>query len=208
MTIAVIDYGMGNLHSVVKALEHVGGKNVRITSDISTILDADKVVLPGVGAIGDCMTQICNLKLDKVILQVSQDRPFLGICVGMQVLLSFSEESFGVDCLGLFNGKVKHLSHIIKDQNLKIPHMGWNKVSQTQDHSLWHGIGNNEYFYFVHSYYVQSDDLSTIGKCNYGNNFSCAIGRDYIFAMQFHPEKSSTTGLKLLKNFVNWNGKS
>jgi len=210
MTIAIIDYGMGNLHSVAKALEHVGAQNIQITNDITTILNADKVILPGVGAIGDCMAQIKALNLIPTILKVSASKPFLGICVGMQALFNFSAESSNTKCLGLLDGDVKHLSNITQNMpnnnNLKIPHMGWNKVKQTRNHPLWHGITSGEYFYFVHSYAVADIKNYTFGTCNYGADFTCAVGRNYIFAVQFHPEKSHHAGLKLLQNFINWNG--
>jgi len=208
MSIAIIDYGMGNLHSVAKALQYVGAQNVIITNDNAQILSADKVVLPGVGAMGDCMAQIKAHKLKDVIKQVSKDRPFLGICVGMQALMQSSSESGNVDCLGLFSGKVIHFNEVFTDQDqssLKVPHMGWNKVKQAIEHPLWHGISNNERFYFVHSYLVAAQNTAQIaGICDYGVEFAAAIWHNYIFAVQFHPEKSHAAGLQLLKNFINW----
>ena len=210
-TVAVIDYGMGNLHSACKALEYVAEPDVKVlvTSDPKKILAADKVVLPGVGAIKDCMTEIRKQGVDEVVLQVAATRPLLGICVGMQVLLDHSEENNGVDCLGLLPGKVKYFGRGLMDafgEKLKVPHMGWNEVSHTQPaHPLWKDINHNARFYFVHSYYAHVDDsLKVIGQCDYGLSFDVALSHDNIFAVQFHPEKSAGNGLQLLKNFLKW----
>ena len=209
-TVAVIDYGMGNLHSVSKAIEHVAPEaNVLVTSDASLIREADRVVLPGVGAIRDCMAEIKRLKVDELVREVSRDRPFLGICVGMQALMQTSEENNGVDCIGLLPGQVKYFGDPLVEDGvkLKVPHMGWNRVSQTHAHPLWKGIDNDERFYFVHSYYVAMEQSEYVmGRSHYGNSIDAAVGHDNIFAVQFHPEKSQHSGLALLKNFVQWNG--
>ena len=209
-TIAVIDYGMGNLHSVGKALEHVSSARVQITSDPQVICDADRIVLPGVGAIRDCMAQMQQHQLLDVIREVSADRPFLGICVGMQALLDYSEENTGVDCLGLLPGQVKAFGPDLHEgqQHLKVPHMGWNQVTQRLPHPLWHNIADQAHFYFVHSYYVAADNPRQIaGSCQYGVEFAAALADGARFAVQFHPEKSDTDGLQLLQNFVAWDGR-
>ncbi|UZE97026.1 imidazole glycerol phosphate synthase subunit HisH [Alkalimarinus alittae] len=210
-TVAVIDYGMGNLHSVSKAIEHVAPEaKVIVTSDASLIREADRVVLPGVGAIRDCMAEIQRLGVDKLVREVSQDRPFLGICVGMQALMQHSEENNGVDCIGLLPGRVKYFGDPLMEEGtkLKVPHMGWNKVRQVQSHPLWQGINDDERFYFVHSFYVAMEQASYVmGRSHYGKSIDAAVGHENIFAVQFHPEKSQHSGLALLKNFVQWNGR-
>lgn len=212
-TIAVIDYGMGNLHSVAKALEHVQpGVEVWVTSDAQKIADADRVLLPGVGAIRDCMSEIYAQGVDKEVAQaIRSGRPFLGICVGYQALMQRSEENGGVDCLGEFEGQVQFFGHDHTDaqgERLKVPHMGWNEVKQTIDHPLWKDIPDNSRFYFVHSYYVNAVRREQVaGMCTYGNTFDVAQSHNNVFAVQFHPEKSHTVGLQLLKNFLNWDGK-
>jgi len=210
-TVAVIDYGMGNLHSVSKAIEHVApDAKVLVTSDPALIREADRVVLPGVGAIRDCMAEIRRLGVDELVREVSQDRPFLGICVGMQALMQHSEENGGVDCIDLLPGKVKFFGDPLMegDARLKVPHMGWNRVSQIKTHPLWQGIDDNERFYFVHSYYVKmNSDDDVLGRTEYGLPIDAVVGRSNIFAVQFHPEKSQHSGLALLKNFTQWNGK-
>lgn len=209
-SIAVIDYGMGNLHSVAKALEHAGAQQVQISSDAQVIRNADKVVFPGVGAIGDCMAEIRRLGFDQLVAEVSQDRPFLGICVGMQALLEHSEESGGVDCLGLFPGQVRFFGKDLQETDgsrLKVPHMGWNEVQQSIDHPLWQGIPDKARFYFVHSYYIQAQNpAQVVGQGHYGVDFAAALADGSRFAVQFHPEKSHDHGLKLLENFIAWNG--
>lgn len=211
-SVAIIDYGMGNLHSVASALEHVSpGSNIQVTADTDTILNADKVIFPGVGAIRDCMEEIRRLGFDKLVPEVvASGKPVLAICVGMQSLLDHSEENDGVEGLGLFTGHVRFFGNDAKDaqgQRLKVPHMGWNQVQQTIEHPLWQGIENNSRFYFVHSYYVKTTQTDCIaGKSEYGQPFSSALSRDNLFAAQFHPEKSHTVGLQLLKNFMVWNG--
>ena len=212
--IAVIDYGMGNLRSVVKALEHVAGKqqHVILTSDPQQLIKADRVVFPGQGAARDCMRVIDEYGLRKTILEAAAQRPFLGICMGMQVLIESSEENQGTDCLDFFPGKVRYFGDNHQDRDnrrLKVPHMGWNQVRQTRPHPLWQGIEDNSRLYFVHSYYLKTDDESLIvGECEYGFDFTAAIARDNVFALQCHPEKSAEAGLQLLSNFVNWDGQS
>ena len=209
-TIAVIDYGMGNLHSVGKALEHVGSARVLITSDPQVIRDADRIVLPGVGAIRDCMAQMQQHQLLDVIREVSSDRPFLGICVGMQALLDSSEENGGVECLGLIPGQVRAFGQALSqgEQRLKVPHMGWNTVAQRLPHPLWHNIADQSRFYFVHSYYVEAENPRQVaGSCQYGVEFAAALADGSRFAVQFHPEKSQSNGLQLLQNFVAWDGR-
>lgn len=210
-TVAVIDYGMGNLHSASKALEHVApGSTVLVTADPEVIRHADRVVFPGVGAMRDCMGEIRRLGLDELVKEVMTTKPFLAICVGLQSLLNHSEENGGVPCLGVFPGTVKFFGEPLREQNgelLKVPHMGWNQVKQTRSHPLWKGIEDNARFYFVHSYYVELQDLSLqAGLCHYGVDFSAAVARDNVFAVQFHPEKSQKSGLALLKNFMAWDG--
>ncbi|WP_256435909.1 imidazole glycerol phosphate synthase subunit HisH [Dechloromonas sp. TW-R-39-2] len=208
MSIVVIDYGMGNLRSVSKALEHVaGGKPVIVTADPAVVATAERVVFPGQGAMPDCMRELEARGLRGAVLQAAQDKPFLGICVGEQMLFEHSEEG-DVAGLGIFPGEVKRFpAEKMVDRDgarLKVPHMGWNKVSQTP-HALWSGIADRSRFYFVHSYCVQHvDPVLTTGTCDYGIPFTCAVGRDNIFAVQFHPEKSARDGLQLLKNFVEW----
>lgn len=213
MSIAVVDYGMGNLRSVAKALEHVApNREVLVTSDAEVIDNADHVVFPGQGAARDCMHELHQRRLHQVVLKAAAEKPFLGICMGMQVLVSHSEENGGVDCLGLYPGNVRFFGEHLQDENgelLKIPHMGWNQVKHVHDHPLWHGIRDNSRFYFVHSYYVVPEDASLVlGQTNYSRDFASAIGRDNVFAIQCHPEKSAADGLQLLKNFTDWNGQS
>ncbi|OMG56923.1 imidazole glycerol phosphate synthase subunit HisH [Azonexus hydrophilus] len=199
---------MGNLRSVSKALEHVaGGTPVVVTADPAVVAAAERVVFPGQGAMPDCMRELDARGLRAVVLQAAQDKPFLGICVGEQMLFERSEEG-DVAGLGVFPGEVKRFpDERMVDRNglrLKVPHMGWNEVRQAP-HALWAGIADNSRFYFVHSYCVQTiDPALTVGTTDYGVPFTCAVGRDNIFAVQFHPEKSARDGLQLLKNFVEW----
>jgi glutamine amidotransferase len=210
--VAVIDYGMGNLHSVASALEHVGAQKVVVTHDADIISQADRVVFPGVGAIRDCMSEIRRLKCDQLLTQAltKQQVPVLAICVGLQALMTRSEENEGVDCLDIIPGEVRFFGNPLTDANgerLKVPHMGWNQVQQVSDHPLWNGIENGSRFYFVHSYYVHATDRSLLaGSVEYGVSADAALARDNLFAVQFHPEKSADAGLKLLKNFLEWNG--
>ena len=207
--IAVLDYGMGNLRSVSKAIEHVASNaEVRVTDDHQYISMADRIVFPGQGAARDCMAAIADHHLNREIQEAIQSKPFLGICMGLQVLLDHSEENDGTDLLGLLPGKVQRFSGKALGDNglpLKIPHMGWSQVEQTVAHPLWQGIDQNSRFYFVHSYFVKPEDEAvTAGRTEYGENFVSAITRDNLFAVQFHPEKSADAGLQLLENFVNW----
>ena len=204
-SVAVIDYGMGNLHSVAKALEQAGARQVLVTSEPQQILDADRVVLPGVGAIRDCISELHRLGLDQVGRQRVEEKPRLGICVGMQMLLEHSEENGGVDGLGLFPGGVHFFGNDLHEQGqrLKVPHMGWNQVQQTIDHPLWHRIDQDARFYFVHSYYARPAKTTQMaGRSHYGVDFAAALTQDNIFATQFHPQKSHTNGLQLLQNFL------
>jgi imidazole glycerol-phosphate synthase subunit HisH len=211
--VAVIDYGMGNLHSVASALEHVGADEVLVTHDAQLIRRADRVVFPGVGAIRDCMAEIRRLHCDELLLDVLQEqhKPVLAICVGMQALMTHSQENGGVDCLDIVPGEVRFFGSPLvdaNDQRLKVPHMGWNEVRQTGEHALWQGIEDNSRFYFVHSYYVDVKDRNLLaGAVQYGVAADAALARDNLFAVQFHPEKSHTAGLQLLRNFLEWNGK-
>ena len=223
--VAVIDYGMGNLHSVAKALEYVGRNvSVTVTSDAATILQADHVIFPGVGAIRDCMAEIRRLGIDEIVAEVACRKPLLAICVGMQALMESSEENGGVECLGLVKGQVRFFGNVdagagspvnasnsgLSDEqgnSLKVPHMGWNCVKQTDQHPLWQGIQDNTRFYFVHSYYVAlGAGESASGLTRYGVEFTAALNKGNIFAVQFHPEKSQHGGLQLLRNFLAWDG--
>jgi glutamine amidotransferase len=208
-TIAIIDYGMGNLHSIAKALEHVAGRRVRVTAQASEILAAERVVFPGQGAARDCMHEIRAAGLVEVIREALRSKPFLGICMGLQVLLDRSDEGGGVDCLGLLPGRVRFLGSGRDPAagRLKIPQMGWNRVEQVRPHPLWDGIEDGARFYFVHSYYVDPDDPALVaGVTDYGRRYASVLARDNLFAVQFHPEKSQHDGLRLLANFADWDG--
>jgi glutamine amidotransferase len=208
VSIAVIDYGMGNLRSVSKALEHVaGGKEAIVTADPAVVAAAERVVFPGQGAMPDCMRELDARGLRPAVLAAAKDKPFLGICIGLQMLFEHSEEG-NVAGLGVFAGDVKRFPgdqmFAADGQRLKVPHMGWNRLQQ-KPHALWAKIADGARFYFVHSYCVQPADASVVtGTAEYGIPFTCAVGRDNIFAVQFHPEKSAQDGLQLLKNFVEW----
>lgn len=211
-TVTVIDYGMSNLRSVSKALEHVAESDwqVLVSDKAEVILQADKVVFPGQGAIGNCMTLLKQTGVAEIIQQAFDNKPFLGICLGLQTLLTRSEESGGTSGFNWANGTVRRFVEPLIDPNsgerLKIPHMGWNQVQHTQSHPLWTGIPDNSRFYFVHSYYVDPENRSVVaGTTPYGGiDFTSAVGRDNVFAVQFHPEKSQHAGLTLLKNFLDW----
>lgn len=213
-SVAVIDYGMGNLHSVAKALEHTGrASDIRVTHDLEQIRSADRVVLPGVGAIRDCIAEIRRLGLDEVIAEVVKTKPFLGVCVGMQALMDFSEENDGTECLGILPGRVNFFGDDLRDAHtgaeLKVPHMGWNQVHQECEHPLWKGIEQDSRFYFVHSYYVTPADESYLAaSAEHGVRIAAALAHENIFAAQFHPEKSQHAGLQLYANFLEWDGNS
>ena len=208
--IAIIDYGMGNLHSAGKAIEHVApDAEVVITSDTQLIKNSDRVVFPGVGAIGECMAEIQRLEFDRLLPELVKEKPMLGICVGMQALMSHSEENGGVDCIGLIPGHVELFGENLMDAGtkLKVPHMGWNSVHQSGAHPMWHDIDQDARFYFVHSYYVKADTASVVaGTTNYGVELVSAMSTPNLFAVQFHPEKSHDAGLQLLRNFISWDG--
>ena len=212
-TIAVVDYGMGNLRSVAKALEHVAPDyGVIVTSHGQDILDADRIVFPGQGAMPDCMRELDARGLREPIVVASQQKPFLGLCIGLQMLFDHSEEG-DIPGLGLLPGRVKRFpSDRMRDASgnkLKVPHMGWNQVFQNRPHAMWQGIDDGSRFYFVHSYYVEvADALLAAGTTRYPFAFTSAVARNNIFAVQFHPEKSQSAGLKLLSNFVTWDGSS
>lgn len=207
-TVAVIDYGMGNLRSVCKALARVApDANVRLAADAAAVRAADRVVFPGQGAIGGCITALGRDGLQAAVLDAIKTKPFLGICLGLQALYEHSEEGGGIDGLGILPGRVRRFAPA--DPTLKVPHMGWNQVQQTSPHPLWSGIAPNTRFYFVHSYYADSADKRWVsGTTDYGVRFTSAAARANIFAVQFHPEKSQQAGLTLLKNFMAWNGQA
>jgi len=212
-SVAIIDYGMGNLHSIAKALQHAKPlERVQITSDAKRILAADRVVFPGVGAIRDCMQAIEHFGFTDVLNQAAANKPLLGICLGMQALLTESEENGDTGCLGIIPGKVVHFADNMADSEgaiLKVPHMGWNQVYQCGSHPLWDGIPQDSRFYFVHSYYAKPDNPQHVGATSeYPVSFACAVKYENIFATQFHPEKSQAVGLKLLENFLAWDGSS
>lgn len=209
-TIAIIDYGMGNLHSIGKAVEHVApDAQVVITAEPRRIAAADRVIFPGVGGIRHCMDALKASGLDAAIRDAARSRPLLCICVGLQALLEDSEENGGTPCLGLFAGHVRRFAQDMTDAagaRLKVPHMGWNQVVQ-RPHPLWKSIPQNSRFYFVHSYRALADNPDVVmGETDYGGGFASALGRDNLFAVQFHPEKSQRAGLTLLANFAVWNG--
>ena len=209
-SIAVIDYGMGNLRSVSKALEHVAPKaEVRVTSDPQVVQRAQRVVFPGQGAMPDCMREMDARGLRAAVLEAARSKPFLGICIGLQMLFERSAEG-DTPGLGVFAGQVQRFApQAMLDANgnrLKVPHMGWNEVVQCGQHAMWRNIADGSRYYFVHSYYVQPRDPAlTAGRSNYAIPFTCAVAQDNIFAVQFHPEKSQSAGLTLLANFVAWN---
>ncbi len=212
-TVAVIDYGMGNLRSVCKAIEHVApAARVELASDAATVARAARVVFPGQGAIGGCVAALAGKGLRDALLDALRSKPFLGICLGLQALYEWSEEGGGVACLGIAPGKVRlfppaKMVDPVTRQALKVPHMGWNQVQQTRAHPLWAGIAQQARFYFVHSYYADTTDPAWVaGVTEYGVPFTSAAGHANIFAVQFHPEKSQQAGLQLLRNFLQWDG--
>jgi imidazole glycerol-phosphate synthase subunit HisH len=210
-TVAIVDYGMGNLRSVSQAVLHVAkgsGFEVIITSQPEEVLRAERVVLPGQGAMPDCMRELRESGLLQAVLHAAAHKPLMGVCVGMQMLLSRSEEG-PTDCLGLFAGDVRRFQLESRMQadgsRYKVPQMGWNQVIQVQPHPVWADIPDNAYFYFVHSFYAQPCEAHhSVGESNYGSRFTCALARDNIFATQFHPEKSAGHGLALYRNFLHW----
>jgi len=208
--IVVLDYGSSNLRSVTKALEFVADEkqHIEISDNADQILAADRVVFPGQGAVGQCMQSLKDKALDNVISECIRSKPFLGICLGLQSLMEWSEEDGGTEGLGIIKGRVLRFPDGVRDndgQVCKIPHMGWNQVKQQKQHPLWRNIDDNSRFYFVHSYYVQAEQDSDIAAtADYAVTFTAAIARDNIFATQFHPEKSQQAGLALLKNFLDW----
>jgi imidazole glycerol-phosphate synthase subunit HisH len=210
-TIAVIDYGMGNLRSVSKALEHVAPQcRVVVSSDAAIIAAAERVVFPGQGAMPDCMRELDSRGLRAAVIDAARSKPFLGICIGLQMLFEASEEG-DIAGLALFRGKVVRFpAAAMKDADgarLKVPHMGWNEVRQECAHPLWQSIADGSRFYFVHSYYPRPDDARIVAATTcYPFRFTCAVARDNIFAVQFHPEKSQAAGLALLRNFAAWDG--
>ncbi|MEW6562873.1 MAG: imidazole glycerol phosphate synthase subunit HisH [Pseudomonadota bacterium] len=206
--IAVIDYGMGNLRSVYQALRAVApAAEIVVTSDPRQVAEAGRVVFPGQGAMPDCMRELDARGLRTAVLEAARNKPFLGICIGLQMLFEHSAEG-NVAGLGILPGEVVRFDSNMRDASgnkLKVPHMGWNQVHHCE-HALWNGIEQDARFYFVHSYYVKPRDAALVqAESSYPQPFVCAVGRDNLFAVQFHPEKSHTAGLTLLKNFVNWN---
>jgi len=210
-TVAVVDYGMGNLRSVAQAVIHVAqgsGFEVVVTSRPEDVRAAERVVLPGQGAMPDCMRELRDSGLQESVLEAAASKPLFGVCVGMQMLLDRSQEG-PTDGLGLIHGEVLKFDLAGRLQpdgsRYKVPQMGWNQVWQTQPHALWKGVADGSYFYFVHSYYVRpSDARHSVGEADYGPRFTAAIARDNIFATQFHPEKSADQGLALYRNFLHW----
>ena len=210
-TVAVVDYGMGNLRSVSQAVMHVAagkGFEVIVTQQPEQVMAAERVVLPGQGAMRDCMRELRDSGLQEAVLDAAARKPLMGVCVGMQMLLDHSEEQ-DTPGLGLIPGRVKRFALEGRLQadgsRFKVPQMGWNQVRQRNKHALWAGIADESYFYFVHSYYAApSDERHTAGDTDYGDRFTCAVARDNIFATQFHPEKSAEQGLKLYSNFLTW----
>ena len=207
--IAVVDYGMGNLRSVAKALEHVAPEaRVRVTGVAAEIDAADRVVFPGQGAMPDCMRHLDEAGLRESVLRAARTKPLFGVCVGEQMLFDWSAEG-DTPGLGVLQGKVLRFPEAAMRRpdgsRLKVPHMGWNRVRQSRAHPIWQGVPDGAYFYFVHSFYAApaADEL-TVGTTDYGVAFTCAVARDNIFATQFHPEKSAANGLRLYQNFVHW----
>ena len=207
--VAVIDYGMGNLRSVAKAAEHVAPNNTRIivTHDPKVIESADAIIFPGQGAAKACMNALQETGMIHPIQHAVQEKPFLGICMGLQVLMSHSDENSGTPCLDIISGNVKHFELEKAFPELKVPHMGWNQIHQTQEHALWHNIPQDSRFYFVHSYYVQPKKETFIAATTtHGTSFPSALSHKNLFAIQAHPEKSAEHGLQLFQNFLQWNG--
>jgi glutamine amidotransferase len=211
-TVAVVDYGMGNLRSVSQAVLHVAqdsGFDVIVTSKPDEVYAAERIVLPGQGAMPDCMRELRESGLQDAVLDAAANKPLMGVCVGMQMLLSRSEEG-PTDGLNLFSGEVIRFQlegQLQPDgSRYKVPQMGWNQVAQSQPHAMWRGVPDGAYYYFVHSFYARpADPRHSVGETEYGARFTCALARDNIFATQFHPEKSAAHGLALYRNFLSWN---
>ena len=211
-TVAVVDYGMGNLRSVSQAVMHVArdsGVDVIVTSKPDEVFAAERIVLPGQGAMPDCMRELRDSGLQEAVLHAAANKPLMGVCVGMQMLLSRSEEG-PTDGLDLIDGDVRKFrleGRLQPDgSRFKVPQMGWYQVIQARPHPIWAGVPDASYFYFVHSFYAHpSDPRHSVGETDYGARFTCALARDNIFATQFHPEKSAEHGLALYKNFLHWN---
>ena len=207
--VAIIDFGMGNLRSVAKAVRYVGGDavDVCVTADPERIAAADRVVFPGQGAMGECMAQLGAHGLEPCVRRAVREKPFLGICIGLQVMMEESKEDGGTPALGVFPGRVTRFPRRdpATGTRIKVPHMGWNRVRHERTHPLWEGIGDGERFYFVHSYYVTPEDPGlAAGTSDYAGRFTAAIAAGSLFAVQFHPEKSQRPGLRLLANFLAW----
>lgn len=211
--VAVVDYGMGNLRSVAKGLERVAPASIQVevTADPAAIARAGRVVFPGVGALRDCMAELDRLGLHEAVLRAASTKPFLGICLGLQALLEGSEEAEGVPGLGVLPGRVRRFDPARRDTmsgaRLKVPHMGWNQVYPVMEHPIFQGIPDGERFYFVHSYYAEPARPEVVAaSTDYGGSFASALARDALVAVQFHPEKSQQAGLRLLDNFLHWDG--
>ncbi|MET0264412.1 MAG: imidazole glycerol phosphate synthase subunit HisH [Duganella sp.] len=208
--IVVVDYGMGNLRSVAQALRAVAPEaEVLISGTVADIDSADRIVLPGQGAMPDCMRSLRESGVQEALLNAARNKPLMGVCIGEQMLFDGSEEGEAAG-LGLLPGRVVRFrldGQLQEDgSRFKVPQMGWNQVHQNASHAMWEGIADNSYFYFVHSYFAQPEQAAhTVGLTTYGAPFSCAVARDNIFATQFHPEKSAAAGLQLYRNFVHWN---
>ncbi|MBI2969273.1 MAG: imidazole glycerol phosphate synthase subunit HisH [Gammaproteobacteria bacterium] len=210
-TVAVLDYGMSNLRSVAKALEYVADERSRIvvTDRPDRLRAADRIVFPGQGAIGQCMLNLARIEASEILAECLREKPYLGICLGLQCLMDASDEDGGTRGLGWLKGRVVRFPGDRRDEygrRLKVPHMGWNEVAQAVEHPLWNGISSRERFYFVHSYYVAAERKEDVaGVTSYAVEFAAAVARDNLFAVQFHPEKSQHAGLRLLRNFIAWN---
>jgi glutamine amidotransferase len=207
-TIVVVDYGMGNLRSVAKALEHVAPRaRVRVSGDAAEVRAADRVVFPGQGAMPDCMRHLDESGLRDAVLEAARTKPLFGVCIGEQMLFDESDEG-GTPGLGVLPGRVVRFRPDLRDAagaRLKVPHMGWNRVAQDRPHPLWAGVPDGAYFYFVHSFFAEPADPGlSAGSTDYGRRFTCVVARDNIFATQFHPEKSAANGLRLYANFIDW----
>ncbi len=207
-SIGVIDYGMGNLHSLGKALERAAGdQRILVSYDPKELLDCDRIVLPGVGGVRACMNELRRLELNEMVAEAARSKPLLGICLGMQVMLEWSDENGGVPALGLFPGKVVRFPDPPAEaaERLKVPHMGWNQVRQSQKHPIWNGVADKAWFYFVHSYHAAPRQKKhVIGSTDYVDVFPSVIARDNLVAFQCHPEKSQGVGMQVLANFANW----